>query len=145
MPFSDIYSTRPATRKLSHDEKTDSDYLIRTRYFIDKESVDEAAKNLWDLDYFIVARTILSASQDSRSVRSTIIPRTGIGHSLAIITPESERGVDHLFFLGNMNSLIIDYCAKKKISGANLNGFMIKQLPLLDSKSLEDDDVTFVA
>ena len=140
-----IYGTHPSTRILSESERLNPSYQVLTRYYIKKQHLEERVPQEWQQDYFIVMRTAMSASQDSRSVRAAIVPRVGIGNSLAVIYPDFSEPALHLALLGCINSIIIDYCAKKKVSGANLNGYIIRQLPILDVQELPQQSVDFLA
>ena len=74
--------------------------------------------------------TPISAVADSRSVVFTIIPQFGAGNSLPLIFSKHEARKICLL-IGNFNSFILDYVAKQKASGGNLNFYIVKQLPLL--------------
>jgi hypothetical protein len=138
------YGTHPATRKLLLHEKADQNRKLYTRYYIKSADLECRISPSWKHEYFLVMRTSMSASQDSRSVRATIIPRAGVGNSLAVLYPDYSDERAFLVILACLNSILIDFCAKKKVSGANLNGYIIKQLPLLDPLRLNDVQINFI-
>jgi hypothetical protein len=141
---SKAYGTHPATTKLLASEKTDPIRALHTRYYLSLQNLEERISSEWHEDYFLVMRTSMSASQDSRSVRSTLVPKAGIGNSLAVLYPSFNDRREVLAILTFLNSIVIDFCAKKKVSGANLNGYIIKQLPLLNPNSLTTDELDFL-
>jgi len=47
-------------------------------------------------------------------------------------------------FLANMGSIVLDYVARQKLGGLNLNYFTFKQLPFLTPDQYSDTDVDFI-
>jgi hypothetical protein len=46
--------------------------------------------------------------------------------------------------VGNLNSFILDYCARQKLSGTSLNYYIIKQLPILSRSMYSVEQQQFV-
>jgi hypothetical protein len=44
----------------------------------------------------------------------------------------------------NFNSLVVDYAVKNKVSGSNLNYFLVYQLPIIPPKAYSRTDIDFI-
>ena len=70
-----------------------------------------------------------------RTMILAIIPRSGAGNSLPLFIPNTdfiENYKQNVFLLlANLNSIPLDYIARQKVQGQNLNLFILEQLPVL--------------
>lgn len=73
----------------------------------------------------------VTRSTDVRSLSSDNIPHSGVGNSAPVINYESSQAIASTLVLANMNSLPLDWAARLSIGGANMNFFIVKQLPVL--------------
>jgi len=73
---------------------------------------------------------------DSRSVVASIVPRYGVGDSLFLLLPGNGSSYASVL-LAILNSFVFDYVARQKASGANLNYYVMKQLPALEPHNLQ--------
>lgn len=77
-----------------------------------------------------VLRGITNATNERTTVSSNI-PQVGAGNSAPIITYEDSRAIASTLVLANLNSLPLDWAARFSVGGANMNYFILKQLPVL--------------
>ena len=69
----------------------------------------------------------IARSVDERTMIPCILPLVGVGNSLFLCDLNDETNASVL--LAVFASFAFDYCARQKTSGANMNFFVIKQLP----------------
>ena len=114
------------------------------RYWVEEKEVNRKIPDFWKYQWLLGFRNAISAVADSRSVRFTIIPRYGVGNSMPLIF--SDKPVEQICCLfANFNSLILDYVAKQKASGGNLNFYIVKQLPIIPPESYTPQDIEFIS
>jgi len=106
------------------------------------ESFLDAARELvrfrcprWFLAFRNIAR-----STDERTVIAGFLPFTGIANSAARITLKSDSWTLASLLYACLNSLVFDYCARQKAGGANLNYFILQQLPIIPPERYGDRD-----
>lgn len=73
----------------------------------------------------------VTATTNIRSVISTLLPKYGAGNSLPVLYPDESGIANVALLLANLNSIPLDYVARQKIQGQNLNLFVIEQFPVV--------------
>ena len=66
-----------------------------------------------------------------RSMIAALIPGSGVGNTLPIVTADWRSGADAALLVANFNALVFDYVARQKIQGQHLNWFIVEQLPVV--------------
>lgn len=119
------------SRDMTLAEKQDAKAEPQPRYWVPEVEVrNRLAEKKWDRRWISVFRGIGRAT-DERTFISTTIPFVGIGNSgPALIFGEQQRNYV-AGYLGNAASLPLDFVTKFKTGGANLNFFIVQQLPIL--------------
>ena len=77
---------------------------------------------------WIVGTRKMARSTDKRTAMATVSPSSGVNDSVPLVklrAAESEA-----LIVSTLNSFVFDYCTRNSIGGANLNFFIIKQLPV---------------
>ncbi|MHA1338827.1 MAG: Eco57I restriction-modification methylase domain-containing protein [Promethearchaeota archaeon] len=96
-------------------------------YWIKESDLNKKLKikeNKWYICFRDTAR-----SEDQRTLISTIIPNVGFTDTLTGLI--SYKKMKKLYLLlANLNSIIIDFVVRKKISGAHVKSYIIEQLPI---------------
>ncbi|MFM8294253.1 MAG: hypothetical protein ACKN9E_06865, partial [Microcystaceae cyanobacterium] len=122
----------------------DPNLFVIPRYWVKELDVNQVVFDFWKYKWLIGFRNAINAFADSRSVRFTIIPRYGVGNSMPLIF--SDKPVDQICCLfANFNSLILDYVAKQKASGGNLNFYIVKQFPIIPPESYSPQDIEYIS
>ncbi|AKN59972.1 hypothetical protein WB44_01215 [Synechococcus sp. WH 8020] len=139
-----MFGTKPKTLPASNQQLTDAKWHSKPRYWVSKNEVENRIPTNWKFPWIVGFRNALSSSADSRSLRATIIPRHGAGNSLPLIFEYSGKK-ECLTLVGFLNSIVMDYVIKQKVSGANLNFYIIKQLPIPNLKNLTNEDLDYIS
>lgn len=96
------------------------------------------------LNWLIGFRDITNAT-NARTVIASIVPRSGTGNKLPLLIPDPKinaRAIDVYrtrapVLLANLNSMVLDYVARQKIQGTNLNWYIAEQLPFVVEDEFE--------
>jgi len=129
IPRKDRFKMRSEGNKVSIAEKQKTNYLNLPRYWIKKETVEK-----WYDDHNIdgnvfIFKSIMNVLNTYVGV-GTISPHLAFGNSISLIAFKSKNiNFDSLFFNAIFNSTLMDFVLKNKMSNANLNTFIIEQLP----------------
>jgi hypothetical protein len=112
-----------SARQVPQDELDDTSNVILPRYWIPEADYEDSQGGDWHL----VQRTITNATNE-RTVISTIIPRAGAANS--INTMEGPSAKESLLLTSFFNSYALNFAARQKLSGSNLNWYVVWQLPV---------------
>ena len=125
---------RPAQpRESTEEEHKDPNWLPRPQFWVGSDSVQWPDRSDWTLSI-----KHISSSTNVRTIIAALAPRAGFGNSLPVFFQiESEntpmlllRG-DSCLLLGNLNAFALDFVARQKLQGQNLNLFILEQLPIV--------------
>ena len=126
---------RPAQpRDATLEEHTDPDRLPKAQFWVGEESFAWPSGPDWTL-----AIKHVSASTNVRTVIAAMVPRAGFGNSLPVFFQMDSTGIRptptlelNAYLLGaNLNSFALDFVARQKLQGQNLNLFILEQLPVI--------------
>ena len=127
----------------TESQHADVSFVPLTQYWVPASRVH--LTTLSDCGFALGFR-LLARPTDARSVISTILPPVGFGNSIGLIVLCSDyiessdlstnqgslSKADLMAVLAaNLNSYCFDFIARQKISGSNLNWFIVEQLPVL--------------
>jgi hypothetical protein len=85
---------------------------------------------VWGKRWHLVVREITSSTSE-RTVIAAILPRVATGHTLMLAASATADAAGHLLLLSSLNSCILDYLARQKVSGTHLIPSVFRQLPVL--------------
>lgn len=105
-----------------------------------EKSVAELVKNetpKWCFGFRDIAR-----ATDTRTCISTLFPLAGTGNKCPLVSGIELD--DAIKLNANLSSLCLDFIAKRKIGGANMNFFYFKQLPIIPPSAYSVDEAEFV-
>ena len=68
---------------------------------------------------------------------AALIPSSGVGNTLPIVSSDGMGDLDLAILLANFNSVPFDYVARQKIQGQHLNWFIVEQLPVVPADRYE--------
>lgn len=129
---------------LTQEEKEQPSFLIQTRYWVDFSEVNKklSAKE-WTQHWMLVWRGIGRAT-DERTLIATVLPaNVGSCDKSTLLFPfVSDKTAACL--LAILNSLTVDYVLRIKHSSANVNLFILLQLPILPPEAFKEEDVEFI-
>jgi len=108
-------------------DKLNARYTVMPRYWVDQFDVAFQAESVLDRGWFIGCRLIGRAT-DERSVVAGAYPASAVGNSLGIFSTTARSDP---VLVANFSALVLDYVARQKLGGINLNLFVTQQLPFL--------------
>lgn len=118
-------------------EKKNSAWLPAPQYFISSVNIRGKVGNIeWYLSF-----KQITAPTNERTVIASILPYSGAGHSIGILTPVSGQEQEYKklspLLLANLNCFVLDYNARQKVQGQNLSWYIVEQLPVIPPKEFE--------
>lgn len=133
------------SRDATDNEKASSDFTITPRYWVDATEVSmRLADNGKNIGWFLVMRGITNATNE-RSFITSVVPLSGVGNSAPVMLTGRGIGARLVAALqANSASLVVDYVARQKIGGTNLNFFIVKQFPILPPLQYVEADLSFI-
>lgn len=131
-------------RDTSMEEKADPGFEPSPRYWV---PADELAARLgdkgWSREWLLCSRMIAPATNE-RTMIAGLIPLAAVGNSAAVWFPANGSVSELVMLYGNINSIVLDYVARQKVGGANLNFFILEQFPILPNTFYDQADVAFI-
>lgn len=125
------------TRDVLDEEKNNPRLVVQPQWWAPKAEVEVRIGERWDRKWLLAWRDITNATNE-RTVIATVIPRVAVGNSAPLIFPTGEDSANIAALYGNLNAFSLDYMARQKVGGTNLNYFIIKQLPILTPNTYDD-------
>ena len=114
---------------VSEEQHADPAFLPKSQYWVPVEEVEKQFAE--DLGWAIGCRLIGRAT-DERTMIATIVPWAGFGNGTPLLLPDPEMSaIDAASLTANLDSLALDFVAKRKVQGPNLNWYIVEQLPVI--------------
>lgn len=145
------YTANGTSRDVIETEKADPHYKVTPRYWVRTDEVEESLTKRdrdgnivwqWNRGWLMGWRDICRAT-DERTVIAAVLPRVGVGHTMSLfMTGQTAHHMAAL--LGNLNSLVLDFCARVKVGGTHLTYSYIKQFPVLPPNHYTEADLAFI-
>lgn len=124
------------------DRYKNPNYAVLPRYWIEEKEVLTRIGN-WKHEWLIVFRNA-ARSGDERTGIFAILPIVGVGNSAPAMLPNPEDISYIGGFVSNLSSFVFDFVIRQKAGGANLNFFVIKQLPVLPPRYYTSELISFI-
>ena len=117
-------------------------FYSRPRYWVRDDFVRQ---KLPEQPGYAIGFRLITRTTDERTMIATITPWAGYGNSLPILIPKIEGTDDELIskntidaftdccplWAANFSSFAMDFVAKRKLQGTNMNWFVLEQLPVI--------------
>lgn len=87
-------------------------------------------------------RDITNATNE-RTVIASVVPLVGVGHTMPLFTTTANAQLAACL-LGNLCSLVLDYCARVKVGGTHLTYGYLKQFPILPPERYNEAHLAFI-
>jgi hypothetical protein len=113
------------------------EFLPKGRYWVAEEDVAEQAPK--SLSVAAIGFHDIARANDTRTMVACLVPYAAFSNKLPLVVNEAE--VEWRRFcclIGNFNSYIYDFVVRQKVGGANLNFFIVEQLPTLPPDAYAD-------
>ncbi len=119
-----------------------ADYFIRPWYWFPESEIETRLKDKWSRRWLLGFRDVTSKALE-RTAIFTILPREAYSDPFLVFHETNLQGIACL--LGNLNSLILDYCTRQKVGGTHLKKYILYQLPVLPPNSYFPADIEYIA
>ncbi len=123
------------------DQHADPSFVAHPWYWVSEKQVQSRTQN-WNHRWFIGFRNITNTTNE-RTVISSIMGRTAVGHSAPLILPNLSAP-KVLILLANLNSIVLDNSARNKVGGTDITHFYIRQFPILRPDLDNKSDLLFI-
>ena len=104
-------------------------YVPLSRYWVAASEVEDALADRWSHGWLLGWRRVTS-SIDQRTVIASLIPRAAAGDSIFLMFPAAAPPLVASLY-ANLSSFVLDYSARQKLGGTNMNFFVVRQLPVI--------------
>ena len=121
---------RPGQQKSSSlAQRQNPDWRPEPRYWVARNRIDFGGHQ------FALGFKHVTSPTNTRSMIAALIPESGVGNSLPLLMSESNdpgmAGEFSIMMVANLNALPLDYVARQKVHGQNLNKFIVEQFPVI--------------
>lgn len=133
------------SRDVTADEKRDPDFEPTPRYWVpETEVADRLRAKHWSRGWLMGLRGITNSTNE-RTIISGVWPYSGVGNSCHVWTIDKTFSPSQIAALyGSICSLCLDYVARQKVGGTNLNFFYVEQMPVLPPSTYTEADIAFI-
>jgi hypothetical protein len=140
------YTPEGNSRDLTIEEKADPSCQVMPRYWVRADEVQQRlTAREWSRRWMLGFRGITNASNE-RTMIAAVVPRTGAGNSMPVMVMREQADARrYACLLGNLCSLVVDYVARQKVGGANLNFFILQQFAVLPPERYGDADLDYIS
>ena len=123
------------------EEKQDFGFEVKPRYWVEAKHVYEKFERSLP-KYFIGWRDITNAIAVRTDI-ATVIPFSAVADTFLLCHFENESLLNACL-LGDMNSLVHDWCARQKVGGIHLKMFTKRQIATLAPSAYTQSDIDFI-
>jgi hypothetical protein len=118
-------------------QKAAPDRFPAPQYWVSDSEVDKTWRGDWCIAYKSV-----TAPSNMRTMIDAIMPKCGIGNSMAMLVPESGHEASYALWAplltANLSCMAFDFALRQKVQGQNLNWFIIEQSVVIASERFND-------
>ncbi len=116
--------------ELDESEHADPDRVTLPWYWVPAEEVEGRLTGKWNRQWLLGWRDICR-NTDTRTLIASFIPKVAVGDKFLLMLPTPSEYRYAMCLLANLNSFVLDYCARQKIGGTALKYFIMQQFPIL--------------
>lgn len=123
---------------VSCDELQDVHFAIKPWYWISSTEVERAASKGNEPSSFVLTFRKISNSTNERTMIACLMPKyLAFGDSVNCMVINLSL-CKKVILCSILNSLIFDYATRQKMTGININFFIVKQLPVLRPEQIDE-------
>ena len=116
----------------SLEQRSDPGFSPNPRYFVQVKHI----KWMSDFDWSICFKDLTSPT-NMRTMIAAMLPLSAANHKLPCFFIEGKMGLKADLLLGNLNSIVFDYCARQKVNTNSFTLFLLEQLPVVPPETYE--------
>ena len=110
-------------------QRADPTFFPRVEHWV---STDETANRLSLQHRWAVGFRDITNATNERTMIATIAPWSAFGNKVPLLLPDPElSAIDASCLVANLNSLALDFVAKRKLQGTNANWYIVEQLSVI--------------
>jgi hypothetical protein len=130
---------------VSAQVKLDPSMEAEPRFWVPSAEIrNRLRRQSWTREWLLGARKITNATNE-RTIIPTIFPVGAVGNSEHVLFPGSKWPPHSVTALvGCLSAMVLDYVARQKIGGTNLNYFYFEQLPVLPPAAYDEAALGFI-
>lgn len=129
--------------ELTDTQKFDPYLDVASDKYVAWSELQQRYNNInWNNAWCAGWRDITNATNE-RTVISAILPLSASDDTFSIILPRNGAVAAGLI-VANLNSLLVDFIAQRKVGGTHIRKFIIQQLPILPLSSYSGTDLDFI-
>lgn len=117
-------------------------YLVRPFYWVPRDTVESRRPSGWSHEWFVGFKDV-TASTNERTVLASVVPFSAVGHTLPLVFAR-ESPTSTAALLANLNTVVLDYVARQKVSGLHLTYGYVKQFPVLPPNAYDGGALDFI-
>lgn len=123
-------AVKPGALSVTDEQAQKPGYAVLPRYWVPEGSVRQATRRRGrERPWFLCLRSVTNVTTNRRTVMAAVLPWCGVGNSATVLSsPLAAREV--VLLAACLSSFALDYAARMKVGGPNLNFFILKQLPV---------------
>jgi hypothetical protein len=125
------------------EQKQDYNFILNTRYWVDKKEVENKLSGNWKKDWLLAFRGICR-SVDERTAIFSLLPKVAVGNSAPVIILTIDKADLISCLVANFSSLVFDFVTRQKVGGTNFNFFIVKQLPVIPPEKYTQKDIEYI-
>ena len=117
------------SESVGDEQHADPNFLPQTQYWVPETAVEPTLdrERGWTLGFRNIGRPT-----DERTVIATLLPYAGFANSTQLLVPGSDADALGMCCLSaNLSNFVLDFVASTKIQGANVNWYIVEQLPVI--------------
>jgi len=118
-------------------EKVDPARYPAPQYWVEASGVKKSGIDDWCIAYKSV-----TAPSNMRTMIAAIVPKCGVGNSMAMLVPETGIEPDYARsapqLMANLSSMAFDFALRQKVQGQNLNWFIVEQAVVIAPARFKD-------
>jgi hypothetical protein len=122
---------RPAQEEpTSPHQYADPDYSPMPQFWVNESEVRKCLNG--NSSHWLIGFKSITSPTNARSFICSLLPLCGVGNSMPVIilANEEQRKIVGCL-IANLSSFVLDFAARQKIGGQNLNFFIVEQFPVL--------------
>ncbi len=134
------------TKRVSEEEKKDPTYEIIPRYWVKESEYQSRVSEMdWGEDWIFTFRGITNTTTNFRTAMGAIAPFFGFGNSAPVLTFDNRETLeeDALLFTSFFTSFPFDFALRQSVGGANLNLYILEQMPIPTPEKISDIQLNY--
>ncbi len=133
-------------RDVEEEELRNPSFELSPRYWVRRTDViAHLPKEIKHTPKWFLGFRGVGRATDERTFISSFFPFSGVGNSMPVLFSRIDNVQKISCLSANLSSLVIDYIARIKVGGANMNLHYVKQFPVLSPEAYSPADVDYIS